>query len=388
MVAGRFVPVCLVAVAVGWATGDRTKDQLAEAPTGRGSGARARTAWRPAGAGSSSTSATTSCSWPSSTTIAAAIQTFLPASLLTGLADLPVLSVAAMMGLAVLLSLCSSPTRSWSNVRPVQPGVAARVPRPRSDGGREARGPLRGGRSGAGSCEPWWSRRPRRRWSARYASAWYRMSDAVTIRAVPQLDASPPRRWSHPRLAGAFVLAAWAGLFWFLWLSGRDVLPLQPDRLVKPGGGRPPHGRNGRASGVRPSPFDRPDLGIGADRGSAGPAGGLDPGRRRRSGRSRPGSAPTSRALGLRPRRAISATGPSRSSMWPPARRAPRANGHPLHEPARRFDSSASSHADDTPADEFVLTRYVSCVADAIIASVRNGERHARAIRRRRMGGG
>jgi uncharacterized membrane protein YraQ (UPF0718 family) len=40
-------------------------------------------------------------------TIAAAIQTFLPASLLTGLADLPILSVVAMMGLAVLLSLCS-----------------------------------------------------------------------------------------------------------------------------------------------------------------------------------------------------------------------------------------------------------------------------------------
>ena len=40
-------------------------------------------------------------------TIAAAIQTFLPASLLTGLADLPILSVVAMMGLAFLLSLCS-----------------------------------------------------------------------------------------------------------------------------------------------------------------------------------------------------------------------------------------------------------------------------------------
>jgi len=47
------------------------------------------------------------------------------------------------------------------------------------------------------------------------------MSDAIAIRSVPRADASPPRRWSHARLAGAFVLAAWAGLFWILWLSGR-----------------------------------------------------------------------------------------------------------------------------------------------------------------------
>jgi len=40
-------------------------------------------------------------------TIAAAIQTFLPASVLSSLADLPVLSVVAMMALAAALSLCS-----------------------------------------------------------------------------------------------------------------------------------------------------------------------------------------------------------------------------------------------------------------------------------------
>jgi hypothetical protein len=27
-------------------------------------------------------------------------------------------------------------------------------------------------------------------------------------------------------LAGAFVLAAWAGLFWFLWISGREAFYL------------------------------------------------------------------------------------------------------------------------------------------------------------------
>jgi uncharacterized membrane protein YraQ (UPF0718 family) len=40
-------------------------------------------------------------------TIAAAIQTFLPTSLLTGLAERQVLSVIAMMALAAALSLCS-----------------------------------------------------------------------------------------------------------------------------------------------------------------------------------------------------------------------------------------------------------------------------------------
>jgi len=47
------------------------------------------------------------------------------------------------------------------------------------------------------------------------------MSGAVTLRGVPRADTAPWRGWSHARLAGAFVLAAWAGLFWFLWLSGR-----------------------------------------------------------------------------------------------------------------------------------------------------------------------
>jgi uncharacterized membrane protein YraQ (UPF0718 family) len=40
-------------------------------------------------------------------TIAAAIQTFLPASVLTGVADVPVVSIVVMMVLAAALSLCS-----------------------------------------------------------------------------------------------------------------------------------------------------------------------------------------------------------------------------------------------------------------------------------------
>jgi uncharacterized membrane protein YraQ (UPF0718 family) len=40
-------------------------------------------------------------------TIAAAIQTFLPASILTGVAGVPILSILVMMALAAALSLCS-----------------------------------------------------------------------------------------------------------------------------------------------------------------------------------------------------------------------------------------------------------------------------------------
>jgi len=54
------------------------------------------------------------------------------------------------------------------------------------------------------------------------------MSHAVvthgTARAVA--EARPPRRWSPARVAGAAVLAAWAFLFWFLWLTERDALYL------------------------------------------------------------------------------------------------------------------------------------------------------------------
>jgi putative membrane protein len=34
------------------------------------------------------------------------------------------------------------------------------------------------------------------------------------------------RRWSGSRVGGALVLGAWAALFWFLWLSGREALYL------------------------------------------------------------------------------------------------------------------------------------------------------------------
>jgi uncharacterized repeat protein (TIGR03943 family) len=51
------------------------------------------------------------------------------------------------------------------------------------------------------------------------------VSDAAAA-ATAATVARPFRRWSPTRVAGAAVLGAWALLFWFLLLSGRDALYL------------------------------------------------------------------------------------------------------------------------------------------------------------------
>jgi putative membrane protein len=52
------------------------------------------------------------------------------------------------------------------------------------------------------------------------------MSDLALERATADIHEERRRYWRTSRLAGAAVLAAWAGLFWFLLLSGRDALYL------------------------------------------------------------------------------------------------------------------------------------------------------------------
>jgi len=110
MVAGRFALGLIVAVAVGWVIGDRTKDRLLKSrPDEREELEleRPEARWRRFFVHLGDDFLFMARYLMFGAAIAAAIQTFLPASLLTGLADLPVLSVIAMMGLAVLLSLCS-----------------------------------------------------------------------------------------------------------------------------------------------------------------------------------------------------------------------------------------------------------------------------------------
>ncbi|MGH2636213.1 MAG: hypothetical protein ACRDHU_08730, partial [Actinomycetota bacterium] len=54
------------------------------------------------------------------------------------------------------------------------------------------------------------------------------MTDAVVTRGAHRSPAetSAALRWSPERVAGALVIAAWAALFWFLLLSGRDAFYL------------------------------------------------------------------------------------------------------------------------------------------------------------------
>jgi putative membrane protein len=52
------------------------------------------------------------------------------------------------------------------------------------------------------------------------------MSELALGRATGDLREARQRAWSASRLAGAAVLGAWAALFWFLLLSGRDALYL------------------------------------------------------------------------------------------------------------------------------------------------------------------
>jgi len=55
------------------------------------------------------------------------------------------------------------------------------------------------------------------------------MKDSIAVRATAHArshGSSMPRTWSPGRATGGLVLAAWAGLFWFLLLTGRDDLYL------------------------------------------------------------------------------------------------------------------------------------------------------------------
>ncbi len=113
MVVGRFALGLLVAVAVGWVVGDRSKEELLRPRPDEGHAHHVlelgppEARWRRffvhlgndflymgrflvLGAG-----------------IAAVVQTFLPSSIISGVAGIPVLDIGVMMGLAFVLSLCS-----------------------------------------------------------------------------------------------------------------------------------------------------------------------------------------------------------------------------------------------------------------------------------------
>ncbi|HEX6231015.1 MAG TPA: permease [Actinomycetota bacterium] len=112
MVGGRFLLGVAVAVAVGWVIGDRSKDELLkpspeeshEHPIALG---RPEPRWRRFFVHLGNDFLFMGRFLILGATIAAAIQTFLPATLLESLGGVPVASIVLMMALAAALSLCS-----------------------------------------------------------------------------------------------------------------------------------------------------------------------------------------------------------------------------------------------------------------------------------------
>lgn len=112
MVGGRFLLGMAVAIAVGWVVGDRSRDELLK-PNPEESHehltelGRPEARWRRFFVHLGNDFLFMGRFLILGATIAAAIQTFLPASILTDVAGIPVLSIVVMMALAAALSLCS-----------------------------------------------------------------------------------------------------------------------------------------------------------------------------------------------------------------------------------------------------------------------------------------
>lgn len=112
MVGGRFLLGMLVAIAVGWVIGARSADELlkpnpAETHEHLTELGRPEARWRRFFVHLGNDFLFMGRYLILGATIAAAIQTFLPASILTGVAGVPILSILVMMALAAALSLCS-----------------------------------------------------------------------------------------------------------------------------------------------------------------------------------------------------------------------------------------------------------------------------------------
>ncbi|MFB3737422.1 MAG: TIGR03943 family protein [Candidatus Velamenicoccus archaeovorus] len=184
-------------------------------------------------------------------------------------------------------------------------------------------------------------------------------------------------RWSPVRIGGAVVLGVWAALFWFLLLSGRDALYLstRTSWVVPVGGVLLTAASLGRLASARvgtPEPLRRreawvlgamvlpvvlvvalPPAVLGSF--SAGKRAGFTA-----SGIATPlGDIGTGRLTLID----VAAAQTTREGEAALARRA----GEPV-----TFVGFVTRYA-DTPADEFLLTRYIitCCVADATIAEVR-----------------
>ena len=139
MVIGRAGLGFLVAMAVGYVVSDETKEQLLRRRSGRSRTLDHEHEPSPAAAGSGMPAKVSSFFGHLSgdfvfmarflvigAMVAAALQTFVPQSIIGGVAETPVLNILAMMGLAFLLSLCSE-SDAFVAASFVQFGVGAQL---------------------------------------------------------------------------------------------------------------------------------------------------------------------------------------------------------------------------------------------------------------------
>ena len=142
--------------------------------------------------------------------IAAAVQTFVPNTVVDRVASLPVLSLIAMMALAFLMSLCSE-SDAFVAASFVSFGPAAQL-------AFLVFGPM-----------------VDMKLAALYVGTYERGFLRVVIIAVGRHDARGHdvgaggvrmTRWSHARVAAGLAIAAWAALFWFLLATDRTMLYL------------------------------------------------------------------------------------------------------------------------------------------------------------------
>lgn len=190
-------------------------------------------------------------------------------------------------------------------------------------------------------------------------------------------EAVARRRWSSSRVAGSLVLAAWAGLFWFLWLTGRDAyyLSTRTEWIVPVAVVLLTVATAGRIASARvtsPQPLSARELWImglmvvpvvlvlaspPATLGtfSAG----------KRAAFAGTGFAASASDIGSGELTLVDV------AMGQTRRDAERALAARAGETVRFV--GFVSRRDDTPADEFLLTRYIvtCCVADATIAQLR-----------------
>jgi uncharacterized repeat protein (TIGR03943 family) len=206
------------------------------------------------------------------------------------------------------------------------------------------------------------------------------MKDSLAIRSTAQAGSpgsEPPTTWSPGRVAGGLVLAAWAALFWFLSLTGRDglylstrtswVVPVGAALLTAAGAGlivsarvrspRPLGSREAWVMGLMVVPVVIIVVLPAATLGSFSAS--------RRPGFSSAGFAGSEADPGSGPLTLVDVAAAQYSAAGKQAL-------------ARRAGEQVDfigiiTRFADTPAGEFLLTRYIvtCCVADATTAQVR-----------------